>query len=71
MNLTNPALLRTQGLATCQRLDDGVDDVDAALMLEGDGPYPRMTGLDITSAAVVVYCPIHLGPAVDPWAPVG
>jgi hypothetical protein len=61
MILTNPPLVRAQGLLACQRMSDGVDDLDAVYMLMDEGPYSFDTASSITSAAVVAYCREHLG----------
>ncbi|MUL80505.1 MULTISPECIES: DUF732 domain-containing protein [unclassified Mycolicibacterium] len=60
ITVTNPSLLRTQGLAVCQRMDNGMDGLDAVYGMMADGPYPWDTANSISSAAVVAYCPEHL-----------
>jgi hypothetical protein len=61
ITLTNPPLVRVQGLLACQRHDNGVDGLEVVHMLMADGPYSFDVANSITSAAEVAYCPEHLG----------
>lgn len=61
MVLTNPPLVRAQALQACQRMDDGVDKLDAIDMLMAEGPYSFDTAANIVATAVVYYCSEHLG----------
>lgn len=61
MVLTNPPLVRAQGLQACQRMDDGVDKLDVIDMLMAEGPYSFDTASNIVATAVVYYCSEHLG----------
>lgn len=54
--LTNPPLVRAQGLQACRRIEDGVDPVDAVDMLMAEGPYSWDTASSIVAAATVFYC---------------
>jgi Protein of unknown function (DUF732) len=55
--LTNPPLVRAQGLQACQRIDDGVDPVDASDMLMAEGPYSWDVASSIVASATVFLCP--------------
>lgn len=61
ITVTNPSLMRTQGLMVCQHMDNGVEDLDAVYQLMADGPYPWETASTIAAAATVAYCPEYLG----------
>ncbi len=57
MVLTNPTLVRDQGLQACQRMGAGIDPVTASDMLEVEGRYSWDAAADIVSAALVHLCP--------------
>jgi hypothetical protein len=57
MVLTNPTLVRDQGMQACQRMGAGIDPVTASDMLEVEGRYSWDVAADIVSAAKVHLCP--------------
>lgn len=60
LTITDFALVRSQGLLACQRLDDGLDGLDAIELLQDEGPYSFDVANSIVAAAVVTYCRSHL-----------
>jgi hypothetical protein len=57
ITVSNPPLVRAQGLLVCQRASQGMDTFDALHFLMSEGPYPFDVASDIASAAIVAYCP--------------
>lgn len=64
LTLTNPALVRAQGLIACQRGDNGMRSLDVIYRLQAEGPYSFDVANAIVSAAHVAYCPEHLHPGI-------
>ena len=60
IRVTNPALIREQGLLVCQRIDNGWSSLDAAQQLQAEGPYSWRAANFISSSAMVAYCPQNL-----------
>lgn len=59
ITVTNPALMRVQGLRVCQNIDNGMASLDAANQLMVEGPYPKDVARRIASSAIVAYCNPH------------
>lgn len=59
MVLTNPPLVRSQALQACQRMDQGVEDLETVHMLMAEGPYSFDVAGTIVAAATVYYCRDH------------
>lgn len=58
--VTDFAVVRANGIRSCQLMDDGATPMQALHALEApNGPYNFDTANSISSAAGVVYCPWH------------
>lgn len=67
MVIWNFPLVRSQGIAACQRQDAGETPHQALKDLQyPNGPYAFDEANDITSAAEVIYCPWHGASVSDP-----
>jgi hypothetical protein len=63
MVIWNFPLVKAQGLAACQRMDNGETPYQATTDLEAPaGPYTFDDASSITSSATVIYCPWHNAP---------
>jgi hypothetical protein len=61
VTVTNPALIREQGLSVCERIDNGMHPLDAIYQLMAEGPYSFDMANSISAAATVAYCEDNLG----------
>ena len=60
IKVMNPALIRAQGLMVCQRIDYGMDGLDAIYQLMAEGPYSFDVANAISASAKVAYCKDNL-----------
>lgn len=57
LTVSNPGLVREQGLEICQKLRNGMRGIDAVRQLMVEGPYPFNSASRIAVAAHIAYCP--------------
>ncbi|QNJ90963.1 DUF732 domain-containing protein [Mycolicibacterium fluoranthenivorans] len=58
--ISNPALIRDQGLRACELQDSGLTALDAIDQLQAAGPYSFDAANRIVAAASIAYCPDNM-----------